>query len=123
MCAYLFANLSALIVNNISSECGEAGNVDVIKATTFASIFDPNASDTLTFWDALAGTSPTLAELRRNACVAYLNASANYIQDISPADVIKLYRLCAFHEVFLEGSLAVTNEVGAAELLANLYLP
>ncbi|MCQ8117674.1 MULTISPECIES: hypothetical protein [Methylomonas] len=95
-----------------------AGGSYIYKnASTFASIFDPtNLADTSTFWDALSGSG-----LKRDACVAYLNASAGFIQDVSPAEVVKLYRLCAFHEAFYDGSIAVTNEAGAAELLANLH--
>ncbi|MEI8570897.1 hypothetical protein J0667_02930 [Methylomonas sp. WH-1] len=103
--------------SSTGSQCGISGSYTYKNATTFASIFDPTSlSDTTTFWDALSGTG-----VKRDACVAYLNASAGSIQDVSPAEVIKLYRLCAFHEPFYDGSLAVTNEVGAAELLANLH--
>ncbi|TCV79246.1 MULTISPECIES: hypothetical protein [Methylomonas] len=110
-------------VNNFSGGtstsglCLTNGSVTYKVPTTFTSIFDPSpSSDPTTFWDLLS-----LTGLKTNACVAYLNAKAGFIQDVSPDEVIKLYRLCAFNLLFNDGSIAVTNQAGAAELLANLH--
>lgn len=117
MCNAILSTSSFTGGSSTNGDC-VSGSYDYKNATTFASIFDPtNLSDPLTFWDALSGSG-----VKRDACVAYLNASAQIITDVSPAEVIKLYRLYAFNESFYDGSMAVTNQAGAAELLASLHL-
>lgn len=114
MCQAIFASLAFPIASSNPGVC-TTGNVDYIDATTFLSVFGSGPS-TLSFWDALKSS-----DITRDASVDYLNAKLGLIPDISPQDIIDLYKLAAFGTSFLHGSMFISNQASAATLLINLH--
>lgn len=121
MCSKIFSTYSALAENLSAADCGlslPSGNNSSLKsiaATTFESVF-VGSGVIGSIWDKLAGSG-----LEYHASVNYLNAKLGLIPDISPQEVVALYNLAKNGTAFMDGSLSVSNQAGAAELLASLH--
>lgn len=113
MCQAIFNSPAFPVANSNPGLC-TSGNVSYKAETAFSSVF--GGTLTLSFWDALSGS-----DIKRDACVDYLNAKLGLIPGMTPQDIIDLYKLAAFGTPFTHGSMVILNSTSAALLLINLH--